>query len=42
LFGAIFGVDYIRPGAMTATFLFWLGLLMAIDRVAQRRLRADQ
>jgi hypothetical protein len=28
--GALFGLDFIWPGAMAATFLFWLGLLVAV------------
>ena len=42
LFGAIFGVDHVRPGAMVATFLFWLALLIAVDRIARMRSRSKE
>lgn len=42
LLGAILGIDYIRPGAMVGTFLFWLGLLIAVDRRSRMGLRSKQ
>jgi len=37
LFGWFLGLDMLRPGHLAATFVFWLCVLAAADRVMSRR-----